>query len=130
MSVHVLATGRLIAEPMRRAAKNGDPMALATLAATVPLPRDAEGDPSMLVGVVCFGAAAESLLAHAKGDTIAVSGQLQRSRWTSDDGVQHERLGILADTVTSARAARLTASARAKRPRTGGRRFHDDAIGF
>ena len=73
MSVHVLATGRLIAEPMRRATKNGDPMALATLAATVPLPRDAEGDPSMLVGVVCFGAAAESLLAHAKGETIAVS---------------------------------------------------------
>jgi single-stranded DNA-binding protein len=130
MSVHVLATGRLIAEPVRRETKNGDPMAFATLAAAVPLPRDAEGDPSMLIGVICFGAAADGLLSHDKGDTIAVSGQLQRSRWTSEDGAQHERLGILADTVTSARTARRAASARTKRTAGGGDRFHDDPIRF
>jgi len=44
--------------------------------------------------------------------------------------VQHERLGILADTVASAWASRLAASARAKKPRPGGRPFHDDPIGF
>lgn len=112
MTVNVMLTGRLIADPARRETKSGTPMATATLAADVPDPRNADVDPSMLIGVVAFGALAEALETHAKGDRVAVSGVLQRSHWTGEDGAERERLNVLVDGVLSARASREAARVR------------------
>jgi single-stranded DNA-binding protein len=138
MTAHALLTGRLIADPIRRETKTGKPMCSATLAVDVPDPRDATSDPDMLFGLVAFGSPAEALGTHAKGDTVAISGVLQRNRWTAEDGMVRERLNLVVDGVLSAKASR-EARRGSSRDKPGSRSrfapapaqpFPDDPIGF
>ncbi len=102
MSLHILAAGSLIADPVRRSGAKGD-FATATL-------RTATDDGAILVSVIAF-AAAEQLLAHQQGDAIAVAGRSTLRSWTKD-GETKFGLSVVAEQITSAAAARRADAAR------------------
>jgi hypothetical protein len=77
--------GRLGADPVRRATRTGGAMATASVAVNVARGGDAEW-----VSVLAFGATAEVLSRHRKGDVAAVMGRLCRSCFTGR-GYSHRR---------------------------------------
>ncbi len=95
------AWGRLGQDPRAIETRSGKPMTVASLAVQ---PADELEEPLWL-GVVAFGAQAEALLKHAKGECLSVSGRLQRRRWERD-GEQHEQFQVVADSLVSARTVR------------------------
>ncbi len=104
MSLHVLAAGALIADPVRRAGAKGD-FSTATL-------RVATEDGAMLCSLIAFAAAAAELLQHRQGDALAVAGRARLTSWTGRDGAEHRGLSLVADQVASAASARRAAAAR------------------
>jgi single-stranded DNA-binding protein len=98
MSLHILATGRLIADPVRRTGAKGD--------FTTALLRVATDDGAILASVIAFGAAAESLLAHRAGATLAVAGRAELTSWTGRDGAENHGLSMVAEQIASASGAR------------------------
>lgn len=81
MSLSILATGALIRQPERRTSAKGTDYCTALL--RVP---SADAEP-MLVSVICFDAEA-ALLAHSKGDDVAVAGRAALKTWTGKDGTE------------------------------------------
>jgi len=98
VSLHILATGALIADPVRRTGAKGD-FATATL-------RVVTNDDAILVSVIAFGETAETLLAHRHGSTLAVSGRAKLTSWTGRDSEEHHGLSLVIEQVASASAAR------------------------
>src|SRR4051812_29352373 len=98
MSLHILATGTLVADPVRRAGTKGD-FATGSL-------RVATDDESILVSVIAFGKQAETLLAHSVGAALAVAGRAKLTRWTGRDGAEKHGLSLVAEQIASASAAR------------------------
>jgi single-stranded DNA-binding protein len=98
MSLYTLATGTLIADPVRRSGANGD-FATATI-------RAATEDGTILVSAIAFSALAEQLLSHHQGDAVAVAGRAKLREWTGQDGAQHHGLSVTVEQLTSAAAAR------------------------
>ena len=111
MSLYTLATGNLIADPVRRTGAKGD-FATATL-------RVATDDDAILVSVIAFGDTAETLLEHRHGSTLAVSGRAKLSSWTGKDGAQHSGMSVVAEQIASASAARRADAKRRQEKRTG-----------
>jgi single-stranded DNA-binding protein len=92
MSLHVLCSGTLHADPVWRTTAAGK--AYATCRMRVPC-EDAD---SLLVSVVAFSKpAVEALLAHGRGDAIAVTGRAGIKAWTGKDGQERHGLSIVAD---------------------------------
>jgi single-strand DNA-binding protein len=107
------AYGRLGQDPRSITTQSGKPMAAASMAVAV-----AEQDaPPLWVSILAFGKVAEDLLRLQKGDMVSVSGRVQRSNWTGNDGVKHEQLQIVADSLVASRLVR---------PRGGGSRQSGD----
>ena len=104
MSGQVALYGRLGDAPIERTSQAGKLWATASLA--VDLSDGRQDAPSQWFGVVAFGRQAESLIRHGKGDLIGVSGRLQLSVWTDEDGNQRTKLQVVADTIMSARTVR------------------------
>ena len=53
------------------------------------------------VTVVAFGGSARAAAEHlVVGQRAGVSGELEHSEWTDDEGVRHERHAIVADYIT------------------------------
>jgi single-stranded DNA-binding protein len=98
MSLHTLATGSLIADPVRRTGAKGD-FATATL-------RVSTDDGPILVSLIAFGLAAETLLAHKQATTLAVSGRARLTSWTGKDGTENHGLAVVVEQIASAAAAR------------------------
>jgi single-stranded DNA-binding protein len=98
MSLHILALGALIADPIRRTGKNGD-YATALL-------RTATDNDSVLISLIAFNDAAETLLAYRHGSTLAVSGRAKLTSWTGRDSEEHHGLSLVIEQVASASAAR------------------------
>lgn len=91
----VLAVGNLIRDPERRTSSKGKDYATALL--RVP---SAEAD-AMLVSVITFNPdTVQALLAHGKGDELAVAGRAGLRSWEGRDGEQHG-LSVVADKVLS-----------------------------
>ena len=86
---------------MRRAGAKGD-FATATL-------RVATEDDAILVSLIAFGDAAETVLAHRQGAALAVAGRARLSSWTGKDGTERHGLSVVAEQVASASAARRAA---------------------
>lgn len=103
MTAAISCYGRLGGDPRSIPTKTGNAMAVATLA--VDIAEDAEGPPQWF-GVVAFGQVAETLLRHAKGDLLSISGRLQRRTYTDRNGEEREQLQVIADTIISARSVR------------------------
>src|SRR4051794_23086831 len=99
MSFHALVTGALIADPIRRSGANGKGFTTATL-------RVATDDDAILVSVIAFNDAAETLLEHRHSSTLAVSGRAKLTSWTGRDGAEHHGLSLVIEQIASASAAR------------------------
>ena len=91
MSLVVLITGRLIAEPEQRTGAN-KAFTLAKVSA-------ATDDGDVLTSVIAFGVAAEQLGALSKGDTVALNGRAKLSTWTARDGAFKAGLSVTAESV-------------------------------
>ena len=98
MSLHMLATGALISDPVRRAGAKGD-FATGTL-------RVASDDGSVLVSLISFSGHAEQLLEHKAGDMLAVAGRAKLTEWTGKDGAARHGLSLVVDQLASAAATR------------------------
>ena len=104
MTLHCLATGSLIGDPVRRAGGKGE-FATATL-------RTATDDGAILVSVIAFGDQAEQLLAHRQGGAVAISGRATLRSWTGKDGETKCGLSLVAEQIASAAAARRAGAER------------------
>ena len=105
MSAMASVWGRLGQDPRRINTSSGTPMVVASVA--VDLADQREGDaPPEWFGLVAFGTLADVLAKHAKGETLAASGRLQRRSFTGSDGQQRTQLQLIADSIVSARATR------------------------
>src|SRR4051812_47816109 len=110
MSLFILATGNLIADPVRRTGAKGD-------FATAQLRVVAE-DTSVLVSVIAFGQQAEALLAHSQDAAVAVAGRAKLSSWTGKDGAQRCGISVTIEQLASASAARRAEAGRRPDKRT------------
>ncbi len=106
MTAQLAAYGRLGGDPRSIDTKSGKAMAVASLAVDVGDSSDAGDAAPEWLGVVAFGGQAEKLLQHGKGETLSVSGRLQRRTYTDRHGEQRTQLQVVADNLVSARTAR------------------------
>lgn len=89
--------GRLCADPTLRFTTQGTAVANLRLARNE---RHGDKDYPLFIDVSIFGKSAESTAAHKKrGDQIAVSGRLEYSEFTDNEGNKHNRLRIVAHSV-------------------------------
>lgn len=59
-----------------------------------------EDGEAMFIDLLVFGKVAENLTESiVKGDTVIVSGKLSPNKWTDKDGVEHESLRVMVDTI-------------------------------
>src|SRR5262245_22473168 len=93
MSLIILATGTLTADPVRRTSGAGKDFATAIMRVPV------NGDEAILVSCIAFGATAQVLLAHAKGDSIAVTGRAKLTEWTAKDGAIRHGLSVTVEAL-------------------------------
>ena len=99
--------GRLGREPRPITTKTGKAMTVASLAVTVPSREDGETvDATQWLSVTAFGRIADDLAALGKGDMVAVIGRAQLNRYQAQDGGAREDLGLVADSLVSARTSR------------------------
>lgn len=105
------AYGRLGADPVRRQSKSGKDMATASIVVDVSAYNATEPG-SQWFNLLCFGAAAESLLRGSKGDMLAVIGRASRGSYTAKDGEVREQWSLIADSVVGPKNAKPTGKAR------------------
>lgn len=108
MSLAVLITGRLIADPEQRIGTNK--------AFTLAKVSVATDDGDILASVIAFATAAEQLGALNKGDTVALSGKAKLSTWTARDGGFKAGLSVTADSVLTVYHLRRKRQAMATTP--------------
>ncbi|WP_191938390.1 single-stranded DNA-binding protein [Pantoea agglomerans] len=106
MTAQIAAHGRLVAEVQTRTTGNGNQMAMARMAVNLPCRSNDDGQATLWLAVTAFGKQADFLARHNKGDLISVSGSLNVSMWTGNDGQTHSGYQVLADSVISARTVR------------------------
>jgi single-strand DNA-binding protein len=102
--IRVSAYGRLGADPKPLTTSSGKPMARASIAVDVTA-YNGETPDSEWFQVIAFGRTAEDLLRCQKGNLVAISGSLTRTRWTKDG---HERTAwqITAEDLHASRTVR------------------------
>lgn len=95
----ITVTGRLTHDPARRTvAVEGEDRTVVTLSLAIDNHR--REDDTCFVDVVVWGRTAEACATHLhKGRQIGVTGRLELSRWTTDDGTRHQRHRIAASEV-------------------------------
>ncbi|HFW4264185.1 TPA: single-stranded DNA-binding protein [Salmonella enterica subsp. diarizonae serovar 61:r:-] len=106
MTAQIAAYGRLVADPQTKTTSNGNNMALARMAVSLPCNSAEDGQTTMWLSVLAFGRQADALAKHQKGDLVSVAGNMQMSQWTADDGSTRQGWQVIADSVVSARTAR------------------------
>lgn len=96
MSMHAMAMGTLISDPVRRTSSSGKPYTTASLC--VPC----EGADACIASAIAFSAAAaESLAQHRKGDTLVIGGRASLKSWSGRDGQEQHGIGIVVESVMS-----------------------------
>ena len=98
MSLYLLATGNLIADPVERTGKSGS-FVTAVL-------RCSTDDDAVLVSIIAFNDAAETLLVHRHGSALAVSGRAKLTSWTGKDNTEKHGISLVVEQIASASAAR------------------------
>lgn len=109
MTLHILTTGALIADPLRRAGAKGD---FATA-----IVRVATDDDAILISCIAFGDQTERLLGHQQGQVISVSGRASLRSWTGRDGVEKHGLSVVIESIASASSARRADAERRRQGR-------------
>jgi single-strand DNA-binding protein len=103
--IRISAHGRLGQDPQSITTKSGKPMARASMACEV-TPYNGETPDTEWFSIICFGRTAEDLLRCQKGNLIAVSGSLVRTRWTDKDGQEKTAWQITAEDLHASRTVR------------------------
>ncbi|WP_337049367.1 single-stranded DNA-binding protein [Serratia fonticola] len=106
MTAQIAAYGRLVADVQSKTTSNGNTMAFARLVVSLPCQKAENGEAPLWVAVVAFGKQADALARHAKGDMVSVSGNMQITQWTTQEGGTATGYQVVADSVVSARTAR------------------------
>ncbi|HAX7226146.1 TPA: single-stranded DNA-binding protein [Escherichia coli] len=112
MTAQIAAYGRLVADPQLKTTSKGTQMAMASMAVPLPCSQADDGTATMWLSVLAFGRQADALARHQKGDIASVSGTMQVSQWTGQNGETRQGYQVIADSVISARAARPGGSRR------------------
>jgi single-stranded DNA-binding protein len=95
--LHLLASGKLIADPQRREGAKGSFSTAAIRAEDT------------VVSLIAFQDAAARLLELAKGDAIAVSGQARLTSWTGRHGTEKHGISLVAEQLISTKPLSRTA---------------------
>jgi hypothetical protein len=94
--IDVLVQGKLVKDPERRTARNGNDYAIAQVSVAM-------GEESILAQVIAFrDSAVAALTALERGDAVAIAGSAQIGTWTNRDGETRASLSITAEIVTTA----------------------------
>jgi single-stranded DNA-binding protein len=114
MSLFLLATGTLIADPQRRISHSGRAFVTATL-------RTPTEEEAALVSLICFDPdACAGLLNLKRGDSCGITGRAKLTTWTKD-GEQRHGLSVVAEGVMTLYALgkrRIVTARDAKRARS------------
>ncbi|WP_431224469.1 single-stranded DNA-binding protein [Serratia sp. L9] len=105
MTAQIAAHGRLVADVQSKTTSNGNTMAFTRMVVSLPCHKAENGEAPFWLAVVAFGKQAEALARHSKGDMVSVSGNMQISQWTAQDGSAATGYQVVADSVVSARTA-------------------------
>jgi single-stranded DNA-binding protein len=101
MSLYVLASGTLVADPQPRTSAAGKQYITASM--RVPI----DGEDSVLASLIAFESDAIKALAQLhKGDPVSVAGQGKLTTWTGRDGTEKRGLGVTVQAVLSVYQAR------------------------
>ena len=106
MTAQIAAYGRLVDDPQVKQTSKGTPMTLARMAVSLPCSQAQDGQATLWLSVLAFGKQADFLAKHQKGDVASVSGTMQVSQWTGQNGETRQGWQVIADSVISARTAR------------------------
>ena len=106
MTAQIAAYGRLVDDQQVKQTSKGTPMTLARMAVSLPCSQAQDGQATLWLSVIAFGKQADFLAKHQKGDVASVSGTMQVSQWTGQNGETRQGWQVIADSVISARAAR------------------------
>ncbi|ELJ1425494.1 single-stranded DNA-binding protein, partial [Escherichia coli] len=112
MTAQIAAYGRLVDDPQVKQTSKGTPMTLARMAVSLPCSQAQDGQATLWLSVIAFGKQADYLAKHQKGDVASVSGTIQVSQWTGQNGETRQGYQVIADSVISASAARPGGSRR------------------
>ena len=98
----IIIMGRLVRDPELRTTQSGTPVTSFTLAVDRDFKSRESGEKNTdFIDVVAWRQTAEFVSRFfTKGKPILVSGQLQNSNWTDNNGVKHYSVEIVADEVT------------------------------
>ncbi|HBP8128766.1 TPA: single-stranded DNA-binding protein [Escherichia coli] len=107
MTAQIADYGRLVDDPQVKQTSKGTPMTLARMAVSLPCSQAQDGQATLWLSVMAFGKQADFLAKHQKGDVASVSGTMQVSQWTGQNGETRQGWQVIADSVISARTARL-----------------------
>ncbi|EJN2336379.1 single-stranded DNA-binding protein [Escherichia coli] len=136
MTAQIAAYGRLVADPQLKTTSKGTQMAMVSMAVPLPCSQADDGTATMWLSVLAFGRQADFLAKHQKGDVASVSGTMQVSQWTGQNGETRQGWQVIADSVISARAARpggnrrKTTGTQGNQPPAGGDDPYGDDISF
>jgi single-stranded DNA-binding protein len=108
MTAQLSAHGRLTSDPGSKQTQSGKPMSWARMVANLPNKDSDNGESPLWLGLLAFGRVAEQLQRHSKGDMVSVSGTLQASSYTNQQGEQVDGFTLMVDYLVSARAVRPT----------------------
>ncbi|HCQ1290545.1 TPA: single-stranded DNA-binding protein [Escherichia coli] len=106
MTAQIAAYGRLVDDPQVKQTSKGTPMTLARMAVSLPCSQAQDGQATLWLSVIAFGKQADFLAKHQKGDVASVSGTMQVSQWTGQNGETRQGWQVITDSVISARTAR------------------------
>jgi len=115
--------GRLGKDPQLRSTTAGKPMAFASMVCSV---ARGEAEDDEWFQIAAFGATADLLAKHQKGDMVAVTGQLTRSRWNGPNGEERASWSVRADSLVSARTVRPGGGRRRAAPKPAADFVDDD----
>ncbi|MWL46560.1 single-stranded DNA-binding protein [Escherichia coli] len=136
MTAQIAAYGRMVDDPQVKQTSKGTPMTLARMAVSLPCSQAQDGQATLWLSVLAFGKQADQLAGHEKGNVISVSGVMQVSQWTGQNGETRQGYQVIADSVISAKTVRpggsrrKTTGTQGNQPPAGGDDPYGDDIPF
>ncbi|EEY6775584.1 single-stranded DNA-binding protein [Escherichia coli] len=126
----------MVDDPQVKQTSKGTPMTLARMAVSLPCSQAQDGQATLWLSVLAFGKQADQLAGHEKGNVISVSGTMQVSQWTGQNGETRQGYQVIADSVISAKTVRpggsrrKTTGTQGNQPPAGGDDPYGDDIPF
>src|SRR4051812_8497744 len=108
MSLHILATGTLIADPVSRTSQKGNAYVTASV-------RVATEDDSILVSAIAFGDQAAEMLSHQAGHGVAIWGGARLPQGPGGEGEPKQGISVRGEKIAGGAAARRADAKRRQR---------------